>query len=202
MTSPYFTCLCFIWHLDHNHPHRLIPKKHTHLPLTSPRSSLGQECKVELFMGPSGRFQRPVDVVCWKRVQVRHGALWERTSWPVAESAAFLRAVGVGPLIMCSPPWCGWTHAASLQVSTFWDNRQCLRQPLSGAESQRRQQSQPFCFGMSLRVQVYFHLPRSFSPNNLGSPHSENTAACHLHRRLRSLCFTWLRGFKSDTRLL
>ena len=44
----------FYLQLDHSHPHRLIPKKHTHLPLTSPRSSLGQGCKVDSFRGPIG----------------------------------------------------------------------------------------------------------------------------------------------------
>ena len=79
------------------------------------------------------------------------------------------------------------------------NNKHILIQPLSGAESQQQQQkSQPFCFGMSLHVSVYFHLLRSFAPNNLGTTTFRKHGSCHLHRRLRSLCLCGSKVLKAE----
>lgn len=197
MTSPYFTCLCFIctWTII---IHRLIPKKHTHLPLTSPRSSLGQECKSG-FISWAHRVGFNVQLMwCvekgpkWQGAGRGHHGQW-RSLLP------FCGAVGSG-----GPPYnvlhalvwvntcCGRCRSLLFETTVSSASDSLLAEPKANSDKSAILLWNGFA-GTSL-----FPSSTVFFSNNLGSPHSENTAVV-IYRRLRSLCLRGLRGFKSDT---
>lgn len=191
MTSPYFHVSLFYLHLDHNHPTQAYSQE------TPPSSHLTQE---------QSRSGMQSGFISWAhRVGFNVQLMWcveKGLEWHGSPLGEDIMASGG---VCCVSAGCGeWgppynvlrlivgEHVLRRRRSLLFETTVSSASDslLAGREANDDNKVSHFCWNEFAGTSL-FPSSRSFSPNNLGSPHSENTAVVIYMRRLRSLC---LRG--------